>query len=56
MAAASTTSSYVLTKGEELSSEDAALEKRLLEEAEAPPTDVRFQEVDSEDFLNNIGL
>ncbi len=47
---------YVLTKGEELSSEDAALERRLLEEAEAPPTDVRFQEADSEDFLNNIGL
>lgn len=47
---------YVLTKGEGLSPEDAALERRLLEEAEAPPTDVRFQEADSEDFLNNIGL
>uniref|UniRef100_A0A8C1RMQ2 EEF1A lysine methyltransferase 4 n=1 Tax=Cyprinus carpio TaxID=7962 RepID=A0A8C1RMQ2_CYPCA len=47
---------YVLTKGEELSPEDAALERRLLKEAEAPPTDVNFQEVDSEDFLNNIGL
>uniref|UniRef100_A0A671LVZ4 Endothelin-converting enzyme 2-like n=1 Tax=Sinocyclocheilus anshuiensis TaxID=1608454 RepID=A0A671LVZ4_9TELE len=47
---------YVLTKGEELSSEDAALERRLLEEAEAPPTNIRFQEADSEDFLNNIGL
>lgn len=47
---------YVLTKGEELSPEDAALERRLLEETEASPTDVKFQEVDSEDFLNNIGL
>lgn len=47
---------YVLTKGEELSPEDAALEKRLLQETEASPTDVKFQEVDSEDFLNNIGL
>ncbi|KAL1280865.1 hypothetical protein QQF64_015465 [Cirrhinus molitorella] len=47
---------YVLTKGEELSPEDAALERRLQEEAEAPPTDVSFQEADSEDFLNNIGL
>ncbi|XP_052404557.1 EEF1A lysine methyltransferase 4 isoform X2 [Carassius gibelio] len=47
---------YVLTKGEELSSEDAALERRLLDEAEAPSTNIRFQEADSEDFLNNIGL
>ncbi|XP_042574815.1 EEF1A lysine methyltransferase 4 isoform X1 [Cyprinus carpio] len=47
---------YVLTKGEELSSEDAALERRLLVEAEAPPTNIRFQGADSEDFLNNIGL
>lgn len=47
---------YVLTKGEELSPEDAALERRLLVEAEAPPSEVTFQEVDSEDFLNNIGL
>ncbi|XP_067218727.1 EEF1A lysine methyltransferase 4 isoform X1 [Chanodichthys erythropterus] len=47
---------YVLTKGEGLSPEDAALERRLLEETEASATDVKFQEVDSEDFLNNIGL
>lgn len=47
---------YVLTKGEELSPEDAALEKRLLQETQASPTDVKFQNVDSEDFLNNIGL
>ncbi|XP_051555442.1 EEF1A lysine methyltransferase 4 isoform X2 [Myxocyprinus asiaticus] len=47
---------YVLTKGEELSPEDAALERRLLTEAEALPTEVQFQEVDSEDFLNNIGI
>ncbi|XP_056336577.1 EEF1A lysine methyltransferase 4 [Danio aesculapii] len=47
---------YVLTKGEELSPEDAALERRFAEEAKAPPTYVRFQEADSEDFLNNIRL
>uniref|UniRef100_A0A673N1G4 EEF1A lysine methyltransferase 4 n=1 Tax=Sinocyclocheilus rhinocerous TaxID=307959 RepID=A0A673N1G4_9TELE len=47
---------YVLTKGEELSPEDAALERRLLKEAEAPPTEVKFQQADSEDVLNNIGL
>lgn len=47
---------YVLTKGEELSPEDAALERRMLAESEAPPSEVTFQEVDSEHFLNNIGL
>lgn len=47
---------YVLTKGEELSPEDAALERRLLAEAVAPLSEVTFQEADSEDFLNNIGL
>lgn len=47
---------YVLTKGEELSPEDTTLEKRLLEEVEAPPAEVICQEVDSEDFLNNIGV
>uniref|UniRef100_A0A672RQZ9 EEF1A lysine methyltransferase 4 n=1 Tax=Sinocyclocheilus grahami TaxID=75366 RepID=A0A672RQZ9_SINGR len=45
---------YVLTKGEELSPEDAALERRLLMEAEAPPTEVKFQEADSEDFLASL--
>ncbi|XP_063049025.1 EEF1A lysine methyltransferase 4 [Engraulis encrasicolus] len=48
---------YVLTKGEELSEEDSALEQRVLLEAEAPPTaDVTFQEEESEDFLTNINL
>ncbi|KAG9278300.1 EEF1A lysine methyltransferase 4 [Astyanax mexicanus] len=47
---------YVLTKGEELSSEDAALERRLRTEAEAPPTAVSFQDGENEDFLNNIAL
>ncbi|XP_072525110.1 EEF1A lysine methyltransferase 4 [Salminus brasiliensis] len=47
---------YVLTKGEELSPEDLALERRLLTEAEAPPTAVTFQDGDNEDFLNNIAL
>lgn len=48
---------YVLTKGEELSQEDAALEQRVRLEAAAPPTAaVVFQEAESEDFLTNINL
>ncbi|KAM3865946.1 EEF1A lysine methyltransferase 4 [Diretmus argenteus] len=48
---------YVLTKGEELSPEDAALERRLLEEAEAPPTQSAVTlEEDAEDFLWNIDI
>ncbi|XP_028831114.1 EEF1A lysine methyltransferase 4 [Denticeps clupeoides] len=47
---------YVLTKGEELSAEDAALERRLKVEAETSSTDVTFQEDDPEDFLTNIAL
>ncbi|XP_062337844.1 EEF1A lysine methyltransferase 4 [Osmerus eperlanus] len=47
---------YVLTKGEELSPEDAGLETRLLEEAEATPTQVTTQEEDTENFLENIIL
>ncbi|XP_055766792.1 EEF1A lysine methyltransferase 4 [Salvelinus fontinalis] len=47
---------YVLTKGEELSPEDAALERRLLEEAQDPPNEVRTQEADTEAFLYCIDL
>ncbi|XP_010892908.1 EEF1A lysine methyltransferase 4 [Esox lucius] len=47
---------YVLTKGEKLSPEDAALERRLLEEAQALPTEVRTQESDTEAFLDSIDL
>lgn len=47
---------YVLTKGEELSPEDAALERKLLEEAVAPPAPVPTLEEDTEDFLDNINL
>ncbi|XP_017554627.1 EEF1A lysine methyltransferase 4 [Pygocentrus nattereri] len=47
---------YVLTKGEELSPEDTALERRLRTEAEAPPTVATFEDVENEDFLNNIAL
>ncbi|XP_026999051.1 EEF1A lysine methyltransferase 4 [Tachysurus fulvidraco] len=47
---------YVLTKGEELSQEDAALERKVLSQVEDQPTVVTFQEVENEDFLNNIGL
>ncbi|XP_062409946.1 EEF1A lysine methyltransferase 4 isoform X2 [Sardina pilchardus] len=48
---------YVLTKGAELSEEDAALEQRVRLEAEAPPTDaVRLEDTESEDFLTNIDL
>ncbi|KAI4888938.1 hypothetical protein NFI96_025077, partial [Prochilodus magdalenae] len=47
---------YVLTKGKELSPEDKALERRLRTEAEGSPTVVTFEDVENEDFLNNIGL
>ncbi|XP_056452367.1 EEF1A lysine methyltransferase 4 isoform X2 [Gadus chalcogrammus] len=48
---------YAMTAGEELSPEDAAMETRRLEEAEAPPPQVTFmQESDTEDFLGNIAL
>lgn len=48
---------YVLTKGEELSQEDAALEKRVQLEAEALSTDtITFEDTQSEDFLANIDL
>uniref|UniRef100_A0A8C8IQR7 EEF1A lysine methyltransferase 4 n=2 Tax=Oncorhynchus tshawytscha TaxID=74940 RepID=A0A8C8IQR7_ONCTS len=47
---------YVLTKGEELSPEDATLERRLLEEAQDPPNAVRTQEADTESFLYSIDL
>ncbi|XP_068455459.1 EEF1A lysine methyltransferase 4 [Clinocottus analis] len=46
---------YVMTKGEPLSPEDAALEKKLLEDANAPPTTVvTTLSEDEEDFLFNI--
>ncbi|XP_045549578.1 endothelin converting enzyme 2a isoform X1 [Salmo salar] len=47
---------YVLTKGEELSPEDAGLERRLLEETQDPPNEVRTQEADTEAFLDCIDL
>ncbi|KAK3513296.1 hypothetical protein QTP70_009786 [Hemibagrus guttatus] len=47
---------YVLTKGEELSPEDVALERKVLSQMEDQPTVVTYQEVENEDFLNNIGL
>lgn len=47
---------YVLTKGEELSQEDAALERKVLSQMEDQPSVVTFQEVENEDFLSNIGL
>ncbi|XP_076600339.1 EEF1A lysine methyltransferase 4 [Chaetodon auriga] len=48
---------YVMTKGEELSPEDAALEKKLLEDMKSPPTRVvtTLNEAE-EDFLFNIEL
>ncbi|KAK5859903.1 hypothetical protein PBY51_021420 [Eleginops maclovinus] len=45
---------YVMTKGEELSPEDAALEKKLLEGTTAPPP--MNANKDEEDFLSNIDL
>ncbi|XP_054622715.1 EEF1A lysine methyltransferase 4 [Dunckerocampus dactyliophorus] len=48
---------YVMTKGEPLSSEDAALEKNLLESTHASPTKIiTAQNDDQEDFLSNIDL
>ncbi|CAL8345422.1 unnamed protein product [Merluccius merluccius] len=49
---------YVMTKGEELSPQDAALETRLLEEAKEPPAAcvTSPQEIETEDFLRNIDL
>lgn len=48
---------YVMTKGEELSPEDAALEKKLLEDTKSPPTSVvTAQNEDEEHFLSNIDL
>lgn len=46
-----------MTKGEELSSEDAALEKKLLEEPEPSCANAgTTQSEDKEDLLSNIGL
>lgn len=48
---------YLLTKGEELSKEDAALEQRVRLEAETPSADtITFEDTESEDFLANIDL
>ncbi|XP_035526376.1 EEF1A lysine methyltransferase 4 isoform X1 [Morone saxatilis] len=48
---------YVMTKGEELSPEDAALEKKLLEDTKSPPTKIATtQNVPEEDFMSNIDL
>ncbi|KAM3604309.1 uncharacterized protein V6R79_009320 [Siganus canaliculatus] len=50
---------YVMSKGEELSPEDAALEKKLLEDAKAPPTQFTTTQNETEseeEFLSNIDL
>lgn len=48
---------YVMTKGEELSPEDAALEKKLLDDAKSPPAKVTtLHSEPDEDFLSNIDL
>nr|XP_033959613.1 EEF1A lysine methyltransferase 4 isoform X2 [Pseudochaenichthys georgianus] len=48
---------YVMTKGEGLSPEDAALEKKILEDTtKAPPPMIATQSEDEEDFLSNIDL
>ncbi|KAG7525041.1 EEF1A lysine methyltransferase 4 [Solea senegalensis] len=47
---------YVMTKGEQLSAEDAALEKKP-EDANSPPnSNATTQKEDEEDFLSNIDL
>lgn len=46
-----------MTKGEKLSPEDAALEKKLLQDTESPPTRITtITNDDKEDFLANIDL
>ncbi len=46
-----------MTKGEELSPEDAALEKKLLEDTKSPPTRVATtQKENEEDYLSKIDL
>ncbi|XP_037643673.1 EEF1A lysine methyltransferase 4 [Sebastes umbrosus] len=46
---------YVMTKGEELSPQDAALEKKLLEDTKSPPPTIAQIPFDNdEDFLSNI--
>lgn len=48
---------YVMTKGEELSPEDAALEKKLLESPKSSTTTVATLQNDTEEeFLRNIDL
>ncbi|XP_036940756.1 EEF1A lysine methyltransferase 4 isoform X1 [Acanthopagrus latus] len=48
---------YVMTKGEKLSPEDAALEKKLLDDAKSPPAKVTTLHTEpDEDFLSNIDL
>ncbi|XP_069562357.1 EEF1A lysine methyltransferase 4 [Brachyistius frenatus] len=48
---------YVMTKGEKLSPEDAALEKKVLQDTKHPPTGIATtQNEDQEDFLSNIDL
>ncbi|XP_034039563.1 EEF1A lysine methyltransferase 4 [Thalassophryne amazonica] len=48
---------YVMTKGEELSPEDAALQRRLQEAAKkSPPYITAMQEEDKEEFLSKIDL
>ncbi|XP_038164215.1 EEF1A lysine methyltransferase 4 [Cyprinodon tularosa] len=48
---------YVMTKGEQLSPEDAALENKLLEEFKSQPTSIpTHQDEDDNDFLSNINL
>lgn len=48
---------FVMTKGEELSPEDAALEKKLLEDNKSPPTTVTLKpDEDEEGFLFKTDL
>ncbi|KAM9844792.1 EEF1A lysine methyltransferase 4 [Aulostomus maculatus] len=48
---------YVMTKGEELSPDDAALEKKLLERSNSPPPMITAAETSNQDdFLFNIDL
>lgn len=47
---------YILTKGNKLSPEDAALEMRVCTKTEEPPTVLTLQEIENEDFLGSIVL
>lgn len=48
---------YIMTKGEKLSHEDAALEQKMLDDTKSPPSRITTtQSEDKDDFLSTIDL